>query len=522
MNAMTLKLNECFGSHMVLQRDTLVSIWGKAIAGQEVTICFQGKKFTQKADDKGDFTLKIGPFEVDNGSDLQVYTAEKKVTLSDVAVGEVWLCAGQSNMEFPMGYDHELAKEINDLPQNIRYFDYPELAYEGEIHDADYHHFGFWRKATEHDLKYFTAVGYYFAKRLSQSMPNVPIGLLACNWGGTLISCWMDKEHLFKAGAQNIWQDYQDQIKDLNVEQYKIRFKKRNSNFRTTVFENKVVNWIMTNVSMSEIDKRLEKEGKKREPWVPQPIGPYYEWRPCGLYHTMLLHVAPFTVKGVLWYQGESDANYATQYREQLVQLIENWREVFQNKNLPFLIVQLAPFIHQFGDWGNNWPIIRNAQQWVVDHISNTALAVIDDSGMKWNIHPIHKRNVGTRLALQALNKIYRQNIPCEAPRLKDALLDVKKQELTLKFDNCYQGLVLKDKCEFIDGVTMLQAGIIYDHIPVKKIEQSVVVLNMQGFNLNKSMTVNVAEIDYCCMNLVNSVGLPARPGKIEVKNAIS
>lgn len=515
-----LKLNECFGSHMVLQRDIPVSIWGKADAEQEVTVCFQGEKFTQEADDHGDFSLKIGPFKVDHGSDLKVYTADEEVTLFDVAVGEVWLCAGQSNMEFPMGYDRELPKEIKDLSQNIRYFDYPEVAYEGEINDADYHHFGFWRKATKHDLKYFTAVGYYFAKRLSQSMPNVPIGLLACNWGGTLVSCWMDKEHLFKAGAQNIWQDYQKEIKDLDIERYKSDFKKRTSNFRTTVFENEVVNWIMTNVSMTEIDERLKKEGKKREPWVPQPIGPYFEWRPCGLYYTMLLHVAPFTVKGVLWYQGESDANYATQYRQQLVQLIENWREIFQNENLPFLIVQIAPFIHQFGDWGNNWPIIRNAQQWVADHVHDTALAVIDDSGMKWNIHPVHKRNVGTRLALQALNKIYQRNIPCEAPRLRDALLNKEKQELILSFNNCYQGLSLKDQAEFIDGITLLQAGMIYNHIPVKKVDQNIVVLNLQGFDLNKPMIVNVAEVDYCSMNLVNSAGLPARPGQAILKTS--
>lgn len=508
---------------MVLQQKVPISIWGRAKADQKIEIKFQNQIFTGTANKNGNFLLKIGPFKVDQGSDLKVSTVNEQIILSDVAVGEVWLCAGQSNMEFPLGYDRELAKEEAALPQNIRYFDYPEVAYEGELNDADYHHFGFWRKATKHDLKYFTAVGYYFAKRLSQNLPNVPIGLLACNWGGTLVSCWMDKEHLFKAGAKNIWQDYQNQIKNLNVKKYKAEFKKRTSNFRTTVFENEVVNWIMTNVSMDEIDGRLEKEGKSREPWVPQPIGPYFEWRPCGLYQTMLLHVVPFTIKGVLWYQGESDANYATQYRQQLVQLINNWREVFQNKKMPFLIVQLAPFIHQFGDWGNNWPIIRNAQQWVADHVPYTALAVITDSGMKWNIHPVYKRNVGTRLALQALNKVYQQDIPCEAPRIKNAILNRNNKELTVIFSNCYDGLnlnvsrlKLQEQKEFIDGLTIIQDGIFYDHVPIKRIEQNKIIFNLIGFDLEKKMIISLAEKDYYCVNLKNSAGIPVRPGIVE------
>lgn len=514
---MTLKLNRCFGSHMVLEQGVLVNVWGQARPQATIKVSFQNKKFMGQAKEDGTFLLKIGPFFVDQGSELIVCTDEKKIVLKDVAVGEVWLCGGQSNMEFPMGYDRELKREEQALPQNIRYFDYPEVAYEGEIHGADYHHFGFWRKATLHDLNYFTAVGYYFAKRLSQSLKNVPIGLLACNWGGSLVSCWMSREGLHQAHADNIWINFQKKIEGLNIEQYKSDFKKRASNFRTTVFENQVQNWIMTNVSMAEIDRRLAKEGKKREKWVPEPIGPYFEWRPCGLYHTMLLHVAPFTVKGVLWYQGESDANYALQYKDQLQVMIKEWRKLFQNENLPFLIVQLPPFIHLFGDWGNNWPIIRNAQQWIVDHVPNTALIVTTDSGMKWNIHPVYKRKIGTRLALQALNKVYDIDLPCEAPRLQTASLNKKARELTLVFANCYQGLKLLNNQEYVDGLALIQGGIYFDHLPVKRLKGNMIVLDLTGFPLQGELTISLAEKDYYCVNLVNSANIPARPAIMQV-----
>lgn len=510
---------------MVLQQNERVYIFGKSTPLAQIEVSFQDQNYTGQVDENGVFKFQIGPFKLDHGSDLMVATAQERLILKDVAVGEVWLCAGQSNMEFPMGYDRGLAKEEKLCPQNdIRYFDYPEVAYEGEVNDADYSkHFGFWRKATKHDLKYFTAVGYYFAKKLRERMPDVPVGLLACNWGGTSISCWMSKEALFKAKAGIIWNDFQDKIKGLDIPKYQKDFKQRASNFRTTVFENQVVNWIMTGVSMEEIDKRLAEKGEKREEWVPQPIGPYFEWRPCGLFKTMLQHVAPFTVKGVLWYQGESDANNAPLYERQLVEMIKEWRKLFDKPELPFMIVQLAPFIHQFGDWGNNWPIVRDAQQAVVDKVSNTGLAVITDSGMKWDIHPVRKYPVGTRLALQALNKVYNYDVDCESPRLKNAFLDISKSELILSFSHTYAGLKLADDKEWISGLSVIQGGEYFDHLPIKAINNDEVVLDLTGFDFSEKMTVNLAERDYYCMNLKNSADLPARPGICEVnKNEIS
>lgn len=509
---------------MVLQQNEPVYIFGTGTPLSKIEISFQNKKFTNNVDEKGKFQFKIGPFKIDHGSNLKVSSQDEEILLQDVAVGEVWLCAGQSNMEFPMGYDRELSEEEKECPQNdIRYFDYPEVAYEGEINDADYgKHFGFWRKATKHDLKYFTAVGYYFAKKMQEKFPNTPIGLLACNWGGTLVSCWMSKKALFNADAGSIWQDFQDKIKDLDVPKYEKEFKQRAGNFRTTVFENQVVNWIMTGLSMEEIDQRLAKQAKKREQWVPQPIGPYFEWRPCGLFKTMLKHVAPFTVKGVLWYQGESDANYAPLYQKQLVEMIKEWRKLFDNAKLPFMIVQLAPFIHQFGDWGNNWPLIRHAQQEVVDTVANTGLVVITDSGMKWDIHPVRKRSVGTRLALQALNKVYGINVACEAPRLQNAELNSQKNEITLSFLYAYDGLKIIDHKEWISGLSIIQEGKYFDHLPVKNVCGNKVILDVTGFDFSKKMIINVAERDYYCMNIKNSAGIPARPGECEVKDEIS
>lgn len=515
---MVLKLNKCFGDHMVLQRNKKVTLWGIANHNQTVKIQIQGQNISTQANSNGQFFAELKPLATSFNETLIVKTDQEQLIFHDVAIGEVWLCGGQSNMEFPMGYDCELEKEKKSCPNNlIRYFDYPEVSYTGEIKEFNYDKtFGFWRKCTVDNLKYFSAVGYYFAKKLNEKIPNTPIGLLACNWGGTLISCWMDKETLIKSNGKKILDDYQEQLNKItNLKEYQKNYKLQKGNIHTSMFQDPVTNWIMTGTPMSEVDQKLAKQGKKRETWLPQQIGPYSERRPNGLYETMLKHVAPYTIRGVLWYQGEADAKYADIYQKQLVNMIKLWRNLFKDENLPFLIVQLAPFIHQFGDWGNNWPIIRQAQQWVTDNIPYTALAVITDSGMKMNIHPLSKRNVGYRLAYQALNKIYDQKQLCEAPTLIKAIK--KHQKLKLYFDNVGEGLHLDNSLEWIDGLEIIDHEKIYDHLPIKKIDKEYIILDSTGLDDLKHFIVSICEKDYYCMNLKNSAGIPVRPCYLSV-----
>ena len=204
-----LKLPMIFSDHMVLQRGKPIAIWGWADAGATVHICLsEGDCIMSDAEscaiDTGAWRVALPPQDVARGLTLTVSDGSETISLTDVLIGEVWIAGGQSNMEYWLHFDAEKQVALN-RPENpdIRFFDYPEISFEGELERYDYSDFGFWRHCNPKQLPWFSAIGYYFAERLQAAL-GVPVGIVGCNWGGTNAACWMDESDL-RGGPGEVW-----------------------------------------------------------------------------------------------------------------------------------------------------------------------------------------------------------------------------------------------------------------------------------------------------------------------------
>jgi sialate O-acetylesterase len=267
----------------------------------------------------------------------------------------------------------------------------------------------------------------------------------------------------------------------------------------------------MFGMSPEELKKTFQDPVSQEEETLLPQIGPKYERRPGGLYEVMLKKLAPYAIKGFIWYQGESDDQKAELYGTVFSSLIRCWRNLWE-EDLPFLFVQLAPFRQWLDCVGSRYPELRAQQEWVSEHITGTGMAVITDAGMEWDIHPKVKRYVGERLALLARGKVYGEDILCEAPKLVSAELENGK--LTLGFANAEGGLVLNGSN--VNALEIIQNGENVTEYTCTILGTKVILKN-NVFELEKSIEVNLACMDYYEVNLYNKAGIPARPGKIVI-----
>lgn len=228
-----LQTSILFQDHMVLQRDKKVKIWGTANAGEQITVTMQGMTATALADGDGKWEAVCGPFIASFMEEMTIASKGETLIRKDIQVGEVWLAGGQSNMEFHMRYDADMESEKEVCTNsNIRFFDYPEVSYVGQIEEADYGRFyGFWRKAEPDQLERFSAVGYYFARDL-QKKYGVPVGIIGCNWGGTPACAWMPWEAVAEGGGQVYLDEYNEAVESLNLAEYDEKFRKNPGSWR--------------------------------------------------------------------------------------------------------------------------------------------------------------------------------------------------------------------------------------------------------------------------------------------------
>jgi len=447
-----VRLPSVIGSHMVLQRDEAVPIWGWAEAGEAVTVEFHGKKVSTKADKEGRWEVKLPASKANSKGAKLTIKGSNEIVLEDVLVGEVWLCSGQSNMEWTVSRSSNAKEEIaNGKHPLIRHIKVPHklsLKPEKDVPTSG------WQVCAPNTVANFTAVGYYFGRHLMNEL-DVPVGLLGSNWGGTRIEPWTPAEG-FKA-----------------------------------------------------VPALKESHANKLKQFASGKTG---RGTPTHMYNAMISPLIPYGIRGAIWYQGESNNGDGNLYHEKMKALIAGWRSVWNKPDLSFYYVQLAPFKYR-GD-PKRLPGIWQAQLDTLK-VPNTGMAVTTDITTLGNIHPPNKQDVGKRLALWALAKNYgRDKLVYSGPIFEKANHSDgdKKKSITVHFKKLGgQGHGLKTtdnkkpthfEVAGKDGVWHpAEAIIVYgDHLIVKS-EMVEEPLNVR-FGWNQLATPN----------LVNREGLPASP----------
>lgn len=497
-----------FQDSMILQRGKPIRVWGTCEEDMEITVRIEDSEVTVGSE-KGKWIAILPPMKECENTELEIFSETEHITLTNVAIGEVWIAGGQSNMEFYLRYD-EARKEAKANP-HIRMFDYPEISYEGQLEKYDYSEFGFWRECTEENLDYFTAVGYYFALQLEETY-HVPIGIIGCNWGGTPACAWMDASYL-KSSEGKIWVgEYEQELQNLDLSEYDKEFTCNPANYRGKPFENVFQEKMMYGMSEEEFSLMIQSFFTDGAEIKPPVIGPKSESRPGGLYETMVKKIAPYTVRGVLWYQGENDDKHADVYDTVLERLIACWRNTWKDE-LPFLIVQLAPFEYWTEEGRTIFPTLRKKQEWVSEHVPDVWMASIMDAGMKKDIHPKKKKVVGERLALLARGHVYGEKILCDAPKCER--LTVEEGKIALHFKNAGEGMTGADS-------ELRALEVLADEKKIRQmnfdVKQNVLEIYADEIKIDSEITVKFAEQDYCEVNLFSSIGLPSVPFTIRGK----
>ena len=431
-----------FSNHMVLQRGKKLPVWGSGPDGAEVSVTFLGRTYQATVAD-GKWKIVMDEAPACRGERMVIRCGEETVEITDVSVGEVWIAGGQSNMEFFMRYDAGLQEELQREPcGDIRFFDYPEVSYEGQLAVNDYSNFCFWRTCDPENLEYYSAVAYYFARKLAERC-GVPVGILGCNWGGTTASTWMDPSYLQGTEGEVWLSDYQEGLKTLDLEKYEKQTSDPSWSYTGEPFENKVNEKLFygfTKRQMQFICKCKFIYRFMAKFWPAN--GPKSPYRPGGLYENMVKQVAPYAVRGVIWYQGESDDVHADVYDTMLSRLIRCWRDTWQEE-LPFLIVQIAPLGFFFNGEPWKYPLLRRQQEKVSHREEGVWLTTSGDAGLEWDVHPKNKRPIGERLALLAAGHVYGEEILCDPPRINR--MEVSDGAVTLTFANVPGGIVCTD-----------------------------------------------------------------------------
>jgi sialate O-acetylesterase len=566
-----LSTSKLFGDHMVLQRNHNVPVWGKGEKKAKITVDFNNQKVTVKADEPGNWKAILQPMKEGGPYSMKISSGKEIITYSDIMLGEVWLCSGQSNMEFQLknAYGYK-AEQKNAAQVAVRQFHVPNkisLTPEKDLSD------GQWTLAAANTIGDFTAVGYFYAKKLAQNL-HVTVGIINSSWGGTEAEDWISRETIVASP------DFKSVVPDLpqNADQLSLRSDKllkrwayhngpvvnftaedlaaKPANFfeswqkgyapgawewngrlysyrglgfmqRTLSLDSSyssmgsVISLGQTDADMAiYINGKLINKGalpanyqlnlpagtwmpgmnsllinfqsaQKNPSWfgtglngtgvndlnirfadstiniadgnwhvMPDLSKPYhFDFLPNNtafdLYNGMINPLVPYALAGVIWYQGESNAERAFQYRSVFQMLINDWRGRWMEQ-LPFLFVQLSSFgTSQSSNLGSNWAELREAQNMALQ-LPNTGIAVTTDIGDPFNIHPKDKADVGYRLANAAFNLVYHLPGFYESPLFTSA--NFSNGYVMVNFIHADEGLVAKDLYGYVKGFELAGA----------------------------------------------------------------
>lgn len=491
---------EIFSEHMVLQRLKPVPVWGTAAAGASVTVTLGSEICRTTADEAGNWSVELEPHEAGGPYILALSDGIKSLRLENVLFGDVFLAGGQSNMEFPLRDSRGARRAVaeSNLP-SVRFCRVPHRAMPDDAPDAPAR----WEICSPETSGGHSAIGYWFARRISESQ-GVPVGVVECCWGGTSVTCWISAERLkrMQVGAQCL-DAFAAEVGDKPEDAYRAELAEYRKRYDA---------WCVVVEAYREKHPHAVQAEIHRAcgycPW-PQPSGKSSPFRPGGLYATMMKRLFPFALRGILFYQGESDGMYCRDYAELLTAMIGEWREGFQDDELPFLICQL-PMYCEAADYAaqrddRSWAILREQQDKVSRTVANVGLAVLLDCGEFDNIHPAEKQVPGERLARKTRQMLYGEDIPADGPVLRSVRR--RGDSLELRFDHTAGALQLREASA--DGFELAGTGGVY-YPASARVSGDMVILTCE--QTPEPLTVRYAWHNYGMTSLYDAVGLPARP----------
>lgn len=461
---------------MVLQQNTKVALWGWANVGEKVSIVtsWNNKTTTVTTNANGKWITYV-PTAKAGGPYTITFKGSNKLTVSDVLLGEVWLASGQSNMEFFMSKTRSSSYTgVINYEQEIKDANYPnirQIDVANKNADEPQQDFkGDWKVCSPQTADTFSAVAYYFAKEIYKAT-GYPVGIINSTWGGTAAESWTKKEVLEEhADLKVTIESYNEQVKN---------YPSALANYQTAL-------------------EKWKQDSSKSKPVA--PVKPNPDKSPYRLYNAMIAPLIPYTLKGVIWYQGENNAQRAYQYRKLFPEMIANWRSDFKNGKLPFYFVQISPHRSQN-------PEIREAQLLTYRNTHNTGMVVTTDNGDSLDIHPRNKKLVGERLSLWALRNEYgKKNVVVSGPLYKSMKIDGSR--IRLQFDFVDGGLIAKDGKELREFTI---AGEDQNFVTARAIiEGNEVVVWSEA--LAKPAAVRFGWRNIPNPNFYNNAGLPASP----------
>lgn len=618
--------------HMVLQQNQPVPIWGWADKGEKITLRFQDQVLKTRADESGKWKTELAPLIAGGPFEMTIKGQKETLTLKDILIGEVWICSGQSNMEWPLfNTDNgEAVVQAADHPQ-IRLFDVPHNIQLSPVEDITS---GEWAVCTPNTARNFSAVAYYFGKHLHKNL-NVPIGLISSNWGGTIAETWISPSSIAEM------EDFKEELASINLEAFEKEKMAQKAKFDAIMKDfgatdggliNGKAHWAANELDVStwktmqlpqlwenaglagldgivwfrktfEIPAFVAKNGGKLYlgpiddgdiTWIngkevgridnvydkpreysfgPRVLNPGKnvvtvrvsdfgggggiwgsadqlrlesddfsvslagDWqyrispidlkvadatmgpndKPTLLYNGMIHPLLPFAFQGVIWYQGESNAGRAFQYRTVFPGLIKDWRKLW-GRELPFLFVQLANFkAPQSNPGESDWAELREAQSMTLS-LPKTGMAVITDIGEANDIHPRNKLDVGERLALSARKIAYGQNIVYSGPTYK--AMKVEGKTIAITFDNTGSGLIGKGKYGYVKGFAIAGADRKF-YWAQAQIEGNQIIVHSP--KVSEPVAVRYGWADNPDdANLYNKEGLPASPFRTDTWEGIT
>jgi sialate O-acetylesterase len=471
-----LQLASPFASHMVLQRNKPIHFYGIANAGDKIAVAFNGKQKTAVADDNGKWMVEFPAMKTGGPYTVSFSSVNKKIALNDILIGEVWLCSGQSNMYFPLRNSINDKNEMQAAEKDkvLRLFKMQPVAETDnyfwdsailqKVNELEYFS-GTWQRCDSTKAKDFSAVAYYFGKKLQEQL-HVPIGLIEVAVGGSTTESWIDR---------------------YTMEHHPVLVNEL-SNWRKSDFFQA---WTR---ERSDINLKKATNSKQRHPY-----------EPCYNFEGGIKSFVDFPIAGVIWYQGESNAHNIELHETVFPELVKSWREQW-GYSFPFYYVQLSSINRP------SWPSFRYSQLQLLKEIPNSGMAVTSDVGDQTNVHPRQKKLVGERLARLALHFTYGQkNIVPYGPMIVSAVK--RNNQIFLSFQyadglKASDGKILRGfKIVNEKGISREARAVIQNNkviIPIAKYESAEEVL--YGWE------------PYTDANLVNSENLPASTFKIKIQ----